>query len=132
MFISTGDEWATPWEVPLTPALPPEPLHRANDEGGRHLHSRFRRSQWEHRGRCSSHLTFLRLRTNQICGSLGGLGMLERNGMRYLHVMQPFLDRVGLLGGVPPSRRLLWVAVGLSPFMLCIRTMEVSEIFVRA
>lgn len=53
---------------------------------------------------------------------LRGIGKVEGNDLGYLHVMQPFLDRVGLLGGVSPSRRLSWVDVGLSPFMLGIGT----------
>lgn len=32
---------------------------------GRHLHSRLSRSQWEHLGRCSSHLTLRRLHVRQ-------------------------------------------------------------------
>ena len=53
--------------------------------------------------------------------------MVEGNGLGYLHVMQPFLDRVGLRGGVSASRRLLWFAVGLSPFMLWNRKIGVNK-----
>lgn len=39
---------------------------------GRQRHSRFKRSQCEHRGRCSLHLTFLRRHVKQPDLDLGG------------------------------------------------------------
>lgn len=70
-YSSSGDGSVAPFGVPFSPVLRLGPgaaffLVPKNGDGDcHHLHSRFRRSQCEQRGRCSSHLTFLRLGTLQ-------------------------------------------------------------------
>lgn len=90
------------FDVYESPPLPHRKLEEACLDDccvGLHRHSRFKRSQWEHRGLCSLHLTFRRLGKFSCCD-----GWLEkRSYLTYRHVKQPDLDLGGRRGVGEPA-----------------------------